>query len=143
VEEGLRVELSQMPHVNTLTTREAAMMPPLVLAYLGDVVYELYIRTHIVTHSKASVHKLHVGAVRYVNAKAQSAVIKKVMDRLSEEEADIVRRGRNAKPGKVPKNTDVAEYAYSTAFEALIGYLYVSGQQERMYEILRWVIEET
>ncbi len=110
---------------------------PLVLAFLGDAVYELYIRSLIVAEGNAPVHKLHKRSVTFVKAKAQSDTIHRLMDLLNEEEQDIVRRGRNAKSGTIPKNADVAEYKYATGFETLLGYLYLKRDFPRLLQLLK------
>lgn len=114
---------------------------PLVLAYAGDAVYELYIRTLLLSQGNAPVHKLHKRSITYVKAKAQSDIIHRLMDSLTEEEQDVVRRGRNAKSGTIPKNADVTEYKYATGFEALIGYLYLRGEYSRLLELLKMSVE--
>lgn len=110
---------------------------PLTLAYVGDAVYELYIRTLLLSHGNAPVHKLHIRSIAYVKAKAQSDTIHNMMELLTEEEHEVVRRGRNAKSGTVPKNADVTEYKYATGFETLIGYLYIKRDYERLLELLK------
>ena len=115
---------------------EVKLMPPLTWAYIGDCVYELYIRTKLVNETKLKPHELHIKAIGYVKAKAQAERLKNIYDELTEEEKDIVRRGRNAENHHLPKNSNVQEYMYSTAFEALIGYLYLTKQNKRLKEIL-------
>ena len=115
---------------------EVKLMPPLTWAYVGDCVYELYIRTKLVNETKLKPHELHIKAIGYVKAKAQAERLKNIYDKLTEEEKDIVRRGRNAENHHLPKNANVQEYMYSTAFEALIGYLYLTKQNKRLKEIL-------
>lgn len=115
---------------------EVKLMPPLTWAYIGDCVYELYIRTKLVNETKLKPHELHIKAIGYVKAKAQAEILKNIYDKLTEEEKDIARRGRNAENHHLPKNANVQEYMYSTAFEALIGYLYLTKQNERLKEIL-------
>ena len=115
---------------------EVKLMPPLTWAYIGDCVYELYIRTKLVNETKLKPHELHIKAIGYVKAKAQAERLKNIYDKLTEEEKDIVRRGRNAENHHLPKNANVQEYMYSTAFEALIGYLYLTKQNNRLKEIL-------
>lgn len=110
---------------------------PLVLAFLGDAVYELYIRSLIVYEGNAPVHKLHKRSITFVKAKAQSDTIHRIMELLNEEEQDIVRRGRNAKSGTIPKNADVVEYKYATGFETLLGYLYLKRDFSRLLELLK------
>lgn len=116
--------------------KDVDMLSPLVWAYVGDAVYELYIRTHLINNSNAKPHKLHVESIKYVKAKAQADILKKLQDILTDEEKDIVRRGRNTENHHVAKNANVADYAQSTAFEALIGYLYLSKNDDRLKEIL-------
>ena len=117
------------------------LLSPLVWAYIGDSVYELYIRTKLVNSSNAKPHKLHIESIKYVKAKSQANVLKKITENLSDEEKDIVRRGRNAENHHVAKNANVADYSQSTAFEALIGYLYLTKQDERLHEILNMCID--
>lgn len=116
--------------------KEVKLMPPLVWAYIGDCVYELYIRMKLVNNTKLNPHKLHIEVIKYVKAKAQAETLARIYDDLSEEEKDIVRRGRNAENHHLPKNAELADYTYATAFEALIGYLYLSKQDKRLEEIL-------
>lgn len=113
------------------------MYSPLVLAYVGDAVFELYIRTLLVSKGNASVHKLHKQSISYVKAKSQSNTIHRMLEDLSAEEQDVVRRGRNAKSGTIPKNADVTEYKYATGFESLIGYLYLKEDYPRLLELLK------
>ena len=115
---------------------EVKMLSPLVWAYVGDSVYEMFIRVHLVNHSNAKPHKLHMESIQYVKAKAQADTLEKLQDHLTEAEKDIVRRGRNVQDHHIAKNANVADYAMSTAFEALIGYLYLTNQDERLKEIL-------
>lgn len=112
------------------------LMPPLVWAYVGDAVYELYIRTNLVNNTKLNPHKLHVEAIKYVKAQAQAKILETITENLTEEEKDIVRRGRNAQNHHLPKNANLDEYSHATAFEALIGYLYLTKQDERLGKIL-------
>jgi len=121
---------------------EVDTMSPLIWAYVGDSVYELYIRTHLVNTTKLKPHKLHIESIKYVKAKAQADILEGLMVHLTEKEKDIVKRGRNAENHHLPKNATVQDYMYSTAFEALIGYLYLTKQDERLKEILQMCIEE-
>ena len=118
------------------TEEEVNLMAPLNWAYVGDCIYELYIRTNLVLNTKLKPHKLHIETVKYVKAQAQALLLKNIFDNLTEEEKDIVRRGRNAENHHLPKNCDVQDYMYATAFEALLGYLYLSKRDERLIEIL-------
>lgn len=113
------------------------MLSPLTWAYVGDAVYELYIRTNLVNNTKLKPHKLHLESIKYVKAKAQAELLKKLEEVLTDEEKDIVRRARNAENHHLPKNADPADYMYSTAFEGLIGYLYLTKKDERLAEILK------
>lgn len=118
------------------TAEEVNLMSPLTWAYIGDCVYELYIRTNLVNKTNLKPHNLHVEAIKYVKAKAQAELLEKLMDDLTEEEQDIVRRTRNTQNHHLPKNSNVTEYMYATAFEGLIGYLYLTKQEKRLKEIL-------
>ena len=120
--------------------QEINQLSPLVWAYVGDCVYELYVRTYLVETTKLNPHKLHLEAIKYVKAGAQCKVLENIMDKLTEEEKNIVRRGRNAQNHHLPKNSNVQEYMYSTAFEGLIGYLYLSKKFDRVKEIIDLVI---
>ena len=120
---------------------DVKMLSPLVWAYVGDSVYELFIRTNLVNTSNAKPHKLHLESIKYVKAKAQADILEKIENKLTEEEKEIVRRGRNTENHHVAKNSNVADYSKSTAFEALIGYLYLMKQDERLEEILRLCID--
>ena len=113
---------------------------PLVLAYIGDCVYELFIRTYLITNSNLPVQKLHKRTTEYVNSKAQAEFYHRIKDKLSEEEESIYKRGRNAK-STVPKSSSLSDYKSATGIEALIGYLYLSGKEERIFELLRECID--
>ena len=116
------------------------LMKPLVWAYIGDCIYEIYIRMNLVNTTKLDPHRLHLETIKYVKAKAQAETLEKIYDNLTDEEKDIVRRGRNAKVYHMPKNAEMVDYKYATAFEALIGYLYLSKQDERLKDILKMCI---
>jgi ribonuclease III family protein len=120
-------------------TVEAKQLNSLALAYMGDAIYETYVRRHLLYSGKVRPNQLHRTGTSYVSAKAQSKILFQMMDNnlLDEEEVAVVMRGRNAKSGTVPKNTDVQTYHYSTAFEALMGYLYLTGKIERLEELIR------
>ncbi len=115
----------------------------LALAYMGDSVLEIAVREHLLRNGKVKPNILHREATRYVSAKAQAKVVRKMIEEefFTEDEAGVLRRGRNAKSGSVPKNTDVQTYHYSSAFEAVLGYLYLLGQEERIAEIISYTIE--
>ena len=115
---------------------EVKMLSPLTWAYIGDSVFELYVRTELINKTNLKPHKLHIEAIKYVKASAQAKILEKIKDKLTEEEMEIVRRGRNTQNHHLAKNATVQEYMYSTAFEGLIGYLYLTKQDERLKEIL-------
>lgn len=115
---------------------EPETMSPLALAYIGDAVYELYVRLILTSQGTGKMKDLHRRAVSFVKAGTQAQFLKELEPWLSKKEADIVRWGRNAKSGHVPKSAGVLEYRYSTGFEALLGYLYLKGYERRLGEIL-------
>ncbi|MEN8904397.1 MAG: ribonuclease III domain-containing protein [Clostridiales bacterium] len=112
------------------------ILSPLVLAYIGDIVYEVYIRTMLINKYNFSVHKLHLKAIEYVSANSQADIVRNIIDKLSDEELRILKRGRNAKSGTVPKNVNIIDYKYATGFESLIGYLYLNKEFSRLKEII-------
>lgn len=123
------------------TKIELLQMKPLVLAFVGDCVYELYVRNFLITEKYRDVNDLHRKSVFFVKAKAQAHILHELEEELTEDEQNFVRRGRNAHPHTVPKNADVVDYRYATAYEALIGYLYLSDNKERLDYILKKSIE--
>ncbi len=114
---------------------EVELMSPLTWAYIGDCVYELYVRTKLINETNLKPHKLHIESIKYVKAKAQAEFLNNIYESLTEEEKNIVRRARNTQNHHLPKNSNVQEYMYSTAFEALIGYLYLTKNSKRLNEI--------
>lgn len=119
-------------------TVDAKQLNSLALAYMGDAIYETYVRRHLLYSGKVRPNQLHRTGTTYVSAKAQCQILFHMMDHqmLDEEELAVVMRGRNAKSGTVPKNTDVQTYHYSTAFEALMGHLFLTGKKERLEELV-------
>lgn len=113
---------------------------PLTLAYIGDAIYDLVIRTIVVERGNRSANNLHKKAVTYVNARVQARMIDALEDELTEEEAAVYHRGRNAKSYTSAKNASVIEYRKATGLEALCGYLYLQDQQERMLYLIREAI---
>ena len=106
---------------------------PLTLAYIGDGVYELFIRNHILSQNlELTAHKIHIKAIGYVKAKSQATIMHVIENDLTEEESYIYKRGRNAKSATIPKNADVRDYRMATGFEALVGYLYLTGNFEKL-----------
>jgi ribonuclease-3 family protein len=125
---------------------EARLMQPAVLAFMGDAVFDLFIRERLILMKKGTSHKLHIYSTDYVKAASQAKISKAIMDEFTEDEAYIFRRGRNTKSTTVPKNADIQDYKYATALEAVLGFLYLTGQTERLHFILEKaaaVIEES
>ncbi|HOR85906.1 MAG TPA: ribonuclease III domain-containing protein [Bacillota bacterium] len=116
------------------------MLNPLVLAYVGDSVYCTFVRTLLVSGGHGQVAKLHKMSIEFVKAKAQADILGRINELLTPEEQDIVRRGRNTKSSTVPKNADILDYRYATGFEALIGFLYLTGQTDRLMEVINMII---
>jgi len=117
------------------------LLNPLVLAYIGDAVYELYVRIHISKNGALKTNTLHRASIGFVCAKAQAGILDKIEESLDEEELNIVRRGRNANSNTIPKNASVADYKKATAFEALIGYLFLKNDITRLEEIISIAIK--
>lgn len=118
-------------------TRDPNQTNPLVLAFLGDATYAHCVRYHLIARGLVKPNQLHKAANRYVSAKAQANILMNLMSKLSADEVSIVKRGRNAKSGSSAKNADIIDYRHATAFEALIGYLYLNGKEERIAEIMQ------
>lgn len=110
-------------------------LSPLVLAYIGDAVYELLARTRVVSLGNAPVNKMNIKARQIVNAKAQSDVFFVIQGKLTEEELAVFKRGRNATSYTHPKNMNLTDYRHATGLEAVFGYLYLSGKHDRITEL--------
>lgn len=115
----------------------------IALAFEGDAIYSTYIRKHLIFQGLTKPNQLHREATHYVSAKAQATLITKMLEAqlLTEKEEDIYRRGRNANSHTKAKNTDVVTYKMSTGFEAVMGYLHMTNQVERLEELIDWCIE--
>ena len=111
-------------------------MSPLALAYIGDTVYDLYIRTMFVEKTDLSPRLLHKNCSCYVCAAGQKEAYMRILPILTEEERSVFRRGRNAHSGTIPKNAAVGDYRMATGFEALLGYLFLTGREERLCELI-------
>ncbi len=122
-----------------LTKEEILMLSPLQLAYIGDGVYEVFIRTYLMNRGK-NVNEMNKLARKLVNANAQANIVAKLEDFLTEAEKKVIKRGRNTKVNTSPKNMDIMDYKYATGFEALIGKLYLEGQDDRLYEIMEKIL---
>lgn len=121
------------PH---LEAPDAAQLPALTLAYVGDTICDLFVRTRLVLEQSGDVGAMHRQSSALVNARSQAALAREIMDSLEGLEKDVFMRGRNAKTNTVPKNMSLADYHHATALEALIGFLYLTGQIRRAEEIL-------
>lgn len=130
-----------MPYIPDDKIEKPELYSPLTLAFVGDAAYELYVRSRLMLLGSINTNKLHKAAIHYVKAAAQAKSMHAILDVLSENEMAIYKRGRNAKSATVPKNADVSEYRTATGFEALVGYLYLRGESDRLYEIMRLAFE--
>lgn len=128
--------------MDTKNELDVLQLNALALAYMGDAVFESYIRKYLLLKGKTKPHQLHKEATKYVSAKAQAMIIRRLLEQgiFTEEEEAVIRRGRNAKSQTVPKNTDVLTYRYGTSFEAIIGYLFLLNRTTRLEEIINEAI---
>lgn len=115
----------------------------LALAYLGDSIYEVYIRKYLIDKGICNVNELQKEAITYVSAKGQASFLNKMLEDnfFTEEEISIIHRGRNHKSHKSPKNTDIRTYKEATGFETLIGYLYINDKKDRINDIMNYILE--
>ena len=123
-----------------LSEEDIVMLSPLQLAYIGDAVYELLVRTYLLKQ-KTPVKELHNANISYVKAEAQARIVHNLEDILTEKEQRLVKKGRNAKSNTVPRNAKLIDYKYATGFEALFGYLYLTEQDERIDELFGEIIK--
>ena len=131
-----------MDYFNLNTERDQLLgVSTLGLAHIGDAVFELMVRSWLVLHGKATNRGLHRATVGYVAAPAQAAMAEKILPVLTEEEADIFRRGRNTSPHSVPKAASRSQYQTATAVEALFGWLWLKGQKDRLNELFGLMME--
>ena len=129
-------------YFNTILTNEQLQgMSVLGLAHIGDAAYELLIRTWLCANGKTTSKGLHVETVSYVKAPAQAKAVSKILDKLTEEELFVYKRGRNAKVNSVPKNADISEYHSATGLETLLGFLYLKGEKDRISELFALIVE--
>ena len=136
--------LSYIKELFQLEDTDIRTYSPLTLAYIGDDIYELFILTILVEKGNTQVNKLNQRANRLVKASAQSEMIEKLKPHLTEEEMAVFKRGRNAKSYTMAKNATMSDYRRATGFEALMGYLYLTEQWERMLELIKLgMTEET
>lgn len=120
---------------------DPTQLGPLVLAYIGDTVYDLYVRTHLVKTTGLTAHGLHMAAAKRVCAGAQAESFRRIEGILTEEEAAVYRRGRNGHMGTIPKNASIADYRSATGIEAVIGWLYLKGRDGRLNELMRIILD--
>ena len=115
----------------------------LALAYIGDAVYEIYVRDYLLSKNIVKVKELQANSVKYVSAKAQSKILEEMLDKnfFTEDEIAIIKRARNNKGKSHPKNTDIITYKYATGMEALVGYHHLAGNKQREKEIMNYVIK--
>ena len=116
---------------------------PLALAYIGDTLYDLFVRTSLICGQDLTAHGMHLAAAKKVCAAAQAAAAHRLMPQLTEDELSVYRRGRNAHMGTVAKNASIADYRAATGLEALIGYLYLDGQDQRLIQLMTIALEES
>ena len=128
--------IAKVSHALGCELKEPRLMSPLVLAYIGDTVYDLYVRTQLLLTCDATAHGLHVMATKRVCAKAQAEAVQRILPTLTEEEQYIFRRGRNSHMGTVPKHAQMSDYRAATGLEALLGYLYLKGEDDRLNELM-------
>ncbi len=136
MEEGVSL-VSQIRETFALPEVDVRSYSPLALAYIGDDVYDIIIRTMVVEKANRSAHDLHLISSRYVKAQTQAAMIEALGDVLTEEEEAVYKRGRNAKAYTTAKNASVADYRKATGLEALVGYLYLQNKMDRILELIK------
>ena len=124
-----------LPEQNILSVHEAKQKSPVELAFIGDAVYEMLVREHISLTHDAPAHKLHSLCVSYVKAESQHRAAEVIIPALTEEETEIIKRGRNANKVTSSRNADPADYRAATGLEALFGFLYLTGRPERIREL--------
>lgn len=126
-----------------MNIKDAKLLNGLALAYMGDGVYDLYIREHLLNEGTTKPNQLHKKATQFVSARAQAHLIDLMFEQelLSEEEIDYFKRGRNAKSHTKAKNASAADYSKSSGFEALMGYLYLTEQESRLDTLIQWCIQ--
>ena len=129
-------KLMSLPEISDDDKKQAELFSPLVLAYMGDAVFEVFVREMLVRKANVQVNKLHKRASSIVKAEAQARMIAAIKDELTEKEKSIYKRGRNAKSHTTAKNASVSDYRKATGFEALMGYLYLNGEHKRMTELM-------
>ena len=141
MEESIKIE-EAIAKALKLETVDPRTYSPLVLAYIGDAVYELLIRTKVINHGSMQVNKMHKKSASLVKAETQANIIKAIQDDLTEEELAVYKRGRNAKSATTAKHATMIDYRMATGFEALIGYLYLRARHDRLLDLIRDGLEK-
>ncbi len=140
MEESIKQVVSEQEKLLKLSEEKSSLIPsqysPLVLAYMGDAVYELVIRSHVVKEANMQVNKMHKKTTQLVKAQTQARMIMALEAELTPEEHAVYKRGRNAKSVTMAKNATMKDYRMATGFEALMGYLYLNGELQRMIELI-------
>ena len=134
--------LEQIKEAFDCKEQDVRTYSPLALAYIGDSIYDLIIRSVVVERGNFSANLLHKKTVRYVSAVAQSKIVQALMEQFTEDEQAVYRRGKNAKPHTTAKNASPGDYMKATGFEAVLGYLYLTGQMDRILELVKQGIEK-
>lgn len=140
-ENKLNREFELLAAASNKPSKDTLMYSPAQLAYAGDAVYEMLVRSYILKNNDINVNKMHRLTVKFVKAKAQAYIVKKLEVELTDEEKTIVKRGRNAKVTSSPKNAELMDYRYATGFETLVGYLYLNDELDRLMELFDKIIE--
>lgn len=130
-------------HEHSSAENDFRMLSPVTLAFLGDAVFELAVRERLIRRGGTDANKLHKKTITFVNAGAQAKAVEKIKPFLTKEEQNVLRRGRNANTSHVPKNADLLDYRHATGFEAVLGYLYLRGENARILQILDLIMGET
>lgn len=134
--------MSNGPWLPLSPAKPPEQMHPIALAYIGDAIFEVYIRQYVLSQDNHRPHHLHKHTTQYVAAKAQAKALEMLSPTLSEEELTVVKRGRNAKSGSAPKHAEMIDYRNSTAFECLLGYLFYKQRYDRLAELMDLIIQE-
>lgn len=135
MEESIKIP-SLMKEALQLEPIDVCSYSPLALAYMGDAVYEVLIRTRVMNRGSMQVNKMHKKSASMVKAEAQARMIQALQEELTEEETAVYKRGRNAHSASSAKNASIRDYRMATGFEALVGYLYLTGQYERLLKLV-------
>lgn len=142
VNSGISAAVAAAIPDRALREQDPTQLGPLVLAYIGDTVFDLYVRTKLVLTTGLTAHGLHMAAAKRVCAGAQAASFRLIEDKLTEEELAVYRRGRNGHMGTIPKNAAIADYRSATGLEAVIGWLYLKGSDARLTELMEIILAQ-